>query len=72
MDIRYYIGIDISKATLDWSVYDGKKVILQTSTPNSVLGIKTALRLLKALPDWKPTDAIFCMEHTATADRGHL
>lgn len=64
MDIRYYIGIDIAKATLDWSVYDGKKAILQTSTPNSVLGIKTALRLLKALPDWKPADAVFCMEHT--------
>lgn len=64
MDIRYYIGIDISKATLDWAVYDGKKMVLQTSTPNTVAGIKTALRLLKTLPDWKPDDAVFCMEHT--------
>jgi hypothetical protein len=31
MDIRYFIGIDIAKATLDWAVYDGKKVVLQTS-----------------------------------------
>ena len=64
MDIRYHIGIDIAKATLDWAVYDGKKVILQTSTPNSIVGIKTALRLLKTLPDWKPAESIFCMEHT--------
>ena len=64
MDIRYYVGIDIAKATLDWAVYDGKKVVLQTSTPNSVVGIKTVLRLLKSLPDWKPVDAVFCMEHT--------
>lgn len=72
MDIRYYVGIDIAKATLGWAVYDGKKIVLQTSTPNSVAGIKTALRLLKSLPDWKPAEAVFCMEHTATADRGYL
>jgi transposase len=64
MDIRYYVGIDIAKATLDWAVYDGKKVVLQTNTPNTIIGIKTALRLLKTLADWKPTEAIFCMEHT--------
>lgn len=64
MDICYFIGIDISKATLDWAVYDGKKMILQTSTANSVAGIKTALRLLKTLPEWNTQQAIFCMEHT--------
>ena len=64
MDIRHYVGIDIAKATLDWAVYDGKKIVLQTSTANSVAGIKTALRLLKSLPDWKPAQAVFCMEHT--------
>ena len=64
MDIRYFIGIDIAKATLDWAVYDGQKVVLQTSTANSVTGIKTALRLLKTLPDWKPAQAVLCMEHT--------
>ena len=64
MDIRYFVGIDIAKATLDWGVYDGKTMVLQTSTPNTVAGIKTALRLLKTLPDWKPAQAVFCMEHT--------
>jgi transposase len=64
MDIRYFIGIDIAKATLDWAVYDGKKMVLQTSTPNTIAGIKTALRLLKSLPDWNPQQAVFCMEHT--------
>ncbi len=64
MDIRYFIGIDIAKVTLDWAVYDGLKVVLQTSTANSVAGIKTALRLLKTLPGWRPVEAVFCMEHT--------
>ena len=64
MDIRYFVGIDISKNTLDWAVFESNKVILQTNTPNSVAGIKTALRLLKNLPNWNPKQAIFCMEHT--------
>lgn len=57
-------GIDIAKATLDWAVYDGKKIVLQTSSLNTIAGIKTALRLLKALPGWNPQQAIFCLEHT--------
>lgn len=64
MDTHYFIGIDIAKITLDWAVYDGKKMVLQTSTVNSVAGIKTALRLIKTLPQWNPQQAIFCMEHT--------
>ena len=54
MDIRYYVGIDIAKATLDWAVYDGTKMVLQTSTTNTIAGIKTALRLLKTLSDGNP------------------
>lgn len=64
MDIRYFIGVDIAKTTLDWAIYDGKKIVLQTNTANTVAGIKTALRLLRALPDWNPQQTVFCMEHT--------
>lgn len=64
MDIRYFVGIDIAKATLDWAVYNGQKMVLQTSTPNTISGIKTALRLLKTLPDWNPQQTVFGMEHT--------
>lgn len=64
MDIHHYIGIDISKATLDWAVFDGKVLVWQTTTLNSVAGIKTALRQLRTLADWNPKQAVFCMEHT--------
>nr|WP_293365696.1 IS110 family transposase [Microcoleus sp. CAWBG27] len=64
MDIFYFIGIDIAKTSLDWAVYDGKKVVLQTANVNTVAGIKTVLRLLKKLPGWNPQQAVFCMEHT--------
>jgi transposase len=72
MDIYHYIGIDISKATLDWAVFDSKTLVLQTTTPNTVTGIKTALRQLKTLANWNPKQAVFCMEHTAQAALRHL
>lgn len=72
MAIPYYIGIAISKATLDWAIFDGKTLTLQTTTPNTVTGIKTALRQLKILADWNPKQVVFCMEHTAPAARWHL
>jgi hypothetical protein len=36
MDIRYFMGIDTAKATLDWVFFDGKKMVLQTSTATRV------------------------------------
>ena len=44
MDIHHYVGIDISKATLDYAVFDGKTLVLQMTAPNTITGIKTALR----------------------------
>ena len=64
MNIRYYVGIDISKATLDWAVYGSKGIVLQTTTDNTVAGIKTALRRFKRLPDWNAKQTVFCREHT--------
>ena len=64
MDIRYFIGVDISKATLDWAVFDGKVIVLQTQSANSEVGIKAAIKLIKALPDFKVAESVCCMEHT--------
>ena len=72
MHILHYIGIDISKATLDWAACEGKTMIWQVTTPNTVAGIKIALQELKKLPGWQPKQAVFCMEHTAPAARRYL
>lgn len=64
MDIRYFIGVDISKATLDWAVFDGKTIVLQSQSANSEVGIKTTLKLIRALPDFRITESVCCMEHT--------
>lgn len=64
MDFCYFIGIDIAKDTLDWAVYTQQGQQLSTHTPNTLVGIKTALAEFKALPDWNSEQAVFCMEHT--------
>ena len=64
MDIRYFIGVDISKATLDWAVFDGKTVLLQSQSANSEVGIKATLKLIKALPGFTIAGSVCCMEHT--------
>lgn len=64
MDIRYFIGVDISKATLDWAVFDGKTIVLQSQSANSETGIKTSLKLIKALPGFKVAESVCCREHT--------
>jgi len=63
MDIHYEVGIDIAKATLDGAVYGTTGIVLQTTTLNTIVGIKTALRLVKMLSDWNAKQVIFCMEH---------
>ena len=55
----------VAKATLDWAVYNQQGSLLHLHTPNTVAGIKLALRQLKALPSWNITQVVFCMEHTA-------
>jgi transposase len=64
MDIRYFIGVDISKTTLDWAVFDGKAIVLQSQSANSEVGIKTTLKLIKALPGFRLAESVCCMEHT--------
>jgi len=64
MDIRYFIGVDISKATLDWAVFDGKSIVLQSQSENTEAGIKATLKLIKELPDFKANESVCCAEHT--------
>ena len=49
---------------LDWAVFDGKTIVLQSQSANSEAGIKTTLKLIKALPDFKVAESVCCMEHT--------
>lgn len=65
MDFCYFVGVDISKDTLDWALYTQHQgVVLSIQTDNTLKGIKSALAQLKALPGWNSAQAVFCQEHT--------
>lgn len=64
MDMCYFIGVDVSKATLDWAVFDGKTLLLQSQSENTEKGIKATLRLIRALPGFKASQSVCCAEHT--------
>ena len=64
MDIHHYIGIDVSKNTLDWAVYANKHVIWQTQSENSPAAIRTVVKQLRALAGFSLSTSICCMEHT--------
>jgi transposase len=64
MTIRYFIGIDVSKATLDWAVFDGKTTVFQTQSANSHAAISATVKLIKALPGFTVAEAVCCLEHT--------
>ena len=64
MDICYFIGVDVSKATLDWAVFDGKTILLQSQSENTEKGIKATLKLIRALPGFKASQSVCCAEHT--------
>lgn len=64
MDIRHFIGIDVSKNTLDWSVYANKGIIWQTQSENTPTAIRAVIKQLQALPDFRHSNCVVCMEHT--------
>ena len=64
MDIPHYIGIDVSKNTLDWAVYANKQIVWQTQSENSPVAIRAVIKQLSALPNFSRPTSICCMEHT--------
>ncbi|WP_020607427.1 hypothetical protein [Spirosoma spitsbergense] len=64
MDIHHFIGIDVSKNTLDWAVYANKGIIWQTQSENSPTAIRAVIKQLQALPDFDRSNCVVCMEHT--------
>ncbi|MFN8344286.1 MAG: hypothetical protein U0X91_04755 [Spirosomataceae bacterium] len=65
METQYFIGIDISKKSLNWAVCSANKIILEQASGNDIKSItKTVLNIQRELK-FKIASAVFCMEHTA-------
>ena len=61
----FFIGIDISKATLDFAVVVAKKLLFHYQSTNDKAGIKSFVKHLKSqCPDADFTNSLYCMEHT--------
>lgn len=61
---NYFIGIDVSKNTLDYAVMHQSKVLFHRQDKNELADIGSFIIGLKALPKFTIPKALFCMEHT--------
>jgi len=64
MEFEFFIGIDVSKNELDFSVQQGKCFLFHKEIVNEPDAIKAILTQIGKLPGYALGKAIFCMEHT--------
>lgn len=61
----FFIGIDISKATLDWAVIVSNKLLFHHQSTNDKAGIEGFIKQLKVhCPNANFENSLYCMEHT--------
>jgi len=64
MQIKNFIGIDVSKLTLDFSLVKNGKQLLYEKVPNQNRNIMRIIRKFMEQAQGDYTDTVFCMEHT--------
>jgi len=64
MNYNFFIGIDVSKKTLDFAVFKGKDLLFSWTSENDESGIKKFWTQLKSQQGFCVNEALFCMEHT--------
>jgi transposase len=64
MEFKHYIGIDVSKKTLDFALCIEGKVVQQYQSENSKKGIAKIIKQLRTEPSFQIKTTLFCMEHT--------
>jgi transposase len=64
MDYTHFVGIDVSKNTLDFAVLAGKELVFHMQASNDLTGIRDFMKRLKSLPEFHLDATVFCMEHT--------
>lgn len=60
----HFIGVDISKDTLDFQVFHCNQSVLYVQVGNQVSSIKQFFKQLRQLKDFEWNHTLFCMEHT--------
>lgn len=64
MELKYYIGVDVSKKKLDMALLVQGKVVAKLQCENTKKGIGQAVKSLRKVPGFGMAHSVFCMEHT--------
>ena len=64
MEFEFFIGIDVSKNELDFSVQQGKRFLFHKEIINEPEAIRALLKEISKLRGFSLKNAVFCMEHT--------
>ncbi|HVW99406.1 MAG TPA: IS110 family transposase [Candidatus Babeliaceae bacterium] len=64
MEFAFFIGIDVSKNELDFSVQQGKDFLFHQEIVNDPEAIRALLKEIGRLEGFSFAKAVFCMEHT--------
>lgn len=64
MQLDYFIGVDVSKATLDFAVVKSSQVLFHQQVSNDKKGITAFLKHLRQQTKATIDTCLFCMEHT--------
>lgn len=64
MSYTYFVGCDVSKATLNFSVRTRNHVLEDFQISNSVKAVRKLLERLRKLDGFHSKSVVFCMEHT--------
>lgn len=64
MQFKFFVGIDVSKNALDFSVVTEGKEVGNFRTENSARAIKAAVKNLKKLNGFILSEVLFCLEYT--------
>lgn len=64
MEFDFFIGIDVSKGELDFSVQQDNRFLFHREIGNNPEAINALLKELSKLPGFTFSKTVFCMEHT--------
>jgi transposase len=64
MKFEFFIGIDVSKNELDFSVQQGKCFLFHREIANNQTAINMLIKEISKLTGFSLSEAVFCMEHT--------
>lgn len=64
MEFTFFLGVDVSKNELDFSLRCGKDNLFHKEIPNTLPGIKQFFKELKSVSGLKLDQTLICMEHT--------